>query len=376
MGLFRAMALVAIAVLLCLPLGAAAADEQIVPRNIQRIGADVAELPFDREAGTDIDVAIIDGGIDDQHADLNVVDGVNCSPPNAGKMKGFTPPEGDSPYRDYEGHGTMVAGIIGAEDNGFGVVGVAPGARLYAVKIFNEEGETSDKAITCALQWVLAHGDTIDVVNMSMGALVTDPDAFKLVDTADGKVPAVDDQPMGRLITQVLARGIPVVAAAGNDPFELRNHRPAGQKGVISVSWFTDTDGQPGGVGSPPVVDSPCWMDANDDQFFRNVIHRPDGPDTVVDSSSYGEGITIAAPGTCVLSTAPGGGLKYGSGTSFAAPEVTGTVALYLVCHPDASVAEVTHWLIDSAEPQPETFHDPDPFHEGILNARKVCIGV
>jgi subtilisin family serine protease len=67
----------------------------------------------------------------------------------------------------FRGHATHVAGTIGAIDNERGVVGVAPGARIWGVDVFDQEGFTTLEALLCAADWVIAHADTIEVVNMS-----------------------------------------------------------------------------------------------------------------------------------------------------------------------------------------------------------------
>jgi subtilisin family serine protease len=106
---------------------------QTVPTGIQRIFADTnANIDIDGtdDFRVDVDVAVIDTGVDFQHPDLNVVGGVNCA---GGSPFGQLHAGGDDDHY----HGTHVAGTIAAIDNGIGVVGVAPGARLWAVKVLN-----------------------------------------------------------------------------------------------------------------------------------------------------------------------------------------------------------------------------------------------
>ena len=81
------------------------------------------------------------------HPDLNVAGGYNCSTSDR------------AAWRDVEGHGTHVAGTVAALDNGFGVVGVAPGARVWAVKILNDDGYGLLSWYVCGLDWVLAQRD-------------------------------------------------------------------------------------------------------------------------------------------------------------------------------------------------------------------------
>ena len=138
-----------------------ASSSQILPNGIDRIDADLN--PASKIDGIDdpldVDIAIIDTGIQPDHPDLRVAGGVrflgeDCS--------------GGS-YADDHGHGTHVGGTAAAIDNDIGVVGVAPGARLWAVKVLNENGSGSLSCVIAAVDWVTANADTIEVANMSLG---------------------------------------------------------------------------------------------------------------------------------------------------------------------------------------------------------------
>jgi len=103
---------------------------------------------------------VIDTGIQLNHPDLTpVLSGKNCVNQNV-------PPDADA------GHGTHVAGTIAARDNSFGVVGVAPGASLYAVKVLDSTGHGTWSQVICGIDWVTANGPAngIRVANMSLGA--------------------------------------------------------------------------------------------------------------------------------------------------------------------------------------------------------------
>jgi subtilisin family serine protease len=89
--------------------------------------------------------------------------------------------------------------------------------------------------------------------------------------------------------------------------------------------------------------------------------------DTFATFSNFGTTVDISAPGVCITNTYPGGLHAVGSGTSFAAPLVSGAAALYLANHPGASPATVKAALLALAEPGPIP-GDPDAFHEGIVN--------
>lgn len=136
--------------------------QQTIPEGITRISADLNPL-----AGIDgiddrrvnVGIAIIDGGIDLDHQDLNVVWAVDCTGEN-GCVENTGAP-GDLTGNDVRGHGTHVAGTIGALDNGFGVVGVAPGARLAAVKVLGDDGRGTFSDVIAGIDWVAEHSDFI-----------------------------------------------------------------------------------------------------------------------------------------------------------------------------------------------------------------------
>ena len=101
------------------------------------------------------DVAVLDSGISQSTGDLNIAGGTDCT-------------GGLGPYDDGTGHGTHVAGTIGALDNTTGVVGVAPGARLWSVRVLNSSGNGSAASLVCGLDWAARRASVIDVVNMSI----------------------------------------------------------------------------------------------------------------------------------------------------------------------------------------------------------------
>ena len=305
------------------------AASQSLPTGIDRVEADQnADASIDGEPGPtlNVDVAVLDSGIDLDHPDLNVAGGHDCT--NTGS------------YDDDHAHGTHVAGTIAAKDDTAGVVGVAPGARLWAVKVLDSENRYgSSSVLICGLDWVVAQGDKIDVVNMSLGG-----------GGSDGACAA---SPLHQAIcTTVNTADIPVVVAAMNNASDAANWVPATYNEVITVSAFADFDGKPGGLATPT-----CASGEGDDEFAA--------------FSNYGADIDIAAPGRCIRSTGKGGGMALMTGTSMSAPHVTGAIALYKASHPTASVAEVRAWLLTTAaRPQssPEGFgDDPDGFHEPVL---------
>ncbi|MGW0828753.1 S8 family peptidase [Streptomyces sp. NPDC002845] len=278
------------------------ATTQSVPTGVNRVDADLSPTAAIDGADTrvDADVAVIDTGIDLSHPDLNVyrAGGKNCWLP-------FLEPF------DWNGHGTHVAGTIGALDNDTGVVGVAPGARLWPVQVLDPFGFGSTSSVICGIDHVTEHADEIDVANMSLGGDGTD----------DGNCGRTNGDAMHEAICASVAKGVTYAVAAGNSHADAGNMVPAAYDEVITVSALADFDGEPGGLSQPTCYD--------------------DQDDTFADFSNYGPDVDLIAPGVCILSTYANGGYETLSGTSMAAPHVTGGAALYRATHPTASPATV-----------------------------------
>ncbi|MEA2598432.1 MAG: in [Thermomicrobiales bacterium] len=295
---------------------------QTLPDGANRIDADYNKLAkIDGKDGpgerVNADIAILDMGIG-PHPDLNVVGGHDCT------GRGF--------LTDNGGHGTHVAGIAGALDNGSGIVGVAPGARLWSVRVLDAY-DGSWSWVICGLDWVTAHADTIEVANMSLG------EPF-------GPDPTCESSALHRAVCRTVAAGVTVVVPAGNGAVDAHHGVPAQYKEVITVSAIADSDGKPGGFG-------PATSAGLDD-------HR-------ADFSAWGAVVDIAGPGVDTYSTAPGGGFSVMNGTSFATPHVAAAAALYIAKHGRVGPAAVRAGLL--AERQ--TGHipgDPDGIDEGIVN--------
>jgi subtilisin len=260
---------------------------QSMPTGIQRIFADkntAIGINGSDDFRVDVDVAVIDTGVDFQHPDLNVVDGVNCT----GRI--FTAKcvaGGDDDHY----HGTHVAGTIGAIDNEIGVVGVAPGARIWAVKVLDSRGSGYTSWIIAGIDWVALYAATIEVANMSLGGSGFNQAEYDAIQGAVNK-------------------GVAFAVSAGNSDADAGNYSPAAFNNVLTVSALADFDGVPGGTGSPT-----C---------------RTDQDDTLADFSNWGSKVDIAAPGVCILSTYPLERGEYGtiSGTSMASPHAAGALAL------------------------------------------------
>ena len=297
-----------------------------LPTGVDRVEADAsASAGIGGDGGrVDADVAVLDTGIAN-HPDLDVAGGERCI--------------GDGGYGDGDGHGTHVAGTVGALDDGQGVVGVAPGARLWAVKVLGDDGSGSWSSVICGLDWVYANRATIDVVNMSLGGAGD-----------DGSCAA---DPLHRAICAVVDGGVPVVVAAGNDGANAAGQVPATFEEVITVSAFTDFDGAAGGNS-----EATCTSGGRDDTFAG--------------FSNFGADVDIAAPGVCIRSTLAGGGTGLMSGTSMASPHVAGALALFAADNPGASPAEGRAWLLGDAsrtQGSADGFGgDPDGSSERVLH--------
>jgi subtilisin family serine protease len=314
---------------------------QAYPTGINRIGArkSAAAKINGIDERVDSDVAIVDTGIK-RVADLNVAGGYNCSTSDR------------AAWRDVHGHGTHVAGTVGAIDNDLGVVGVAPGVRLWAVKILNDNGEGLLSWYVCGLDWIAAQRDPDDPsrprfesVNMSVAKWGKD----------DGACGTKNSDILHAAICRLVASGVTVVAAAGNDHANAASRVPASYGEVITVSALADTDGKPGGLGGNRCY---SWGSYDTDDTFANF-------------SNYGGDVDLIAPGKCIWSTVPGG-YQYMSGTSMAAPHVTGAAALLKETRPGLTPSEVKEALQYLGTTDWKLWTDPDSVHEKLLNVSKL----
>ena len=322
-------------------------DAQIVPTGVQRVGrAGLAEFGFDGgDRRVDVDIAILDTGVS-PHPDLNVVGGYDCTGSRIS-------------WSDGHGHGTHVAGTAAALDNGIGVVGVAPGARIWSVKVLGSNAVGKASWVVCGLDWLLGQRTSggsqplFEVANMSLRfAAETRP-------TDDGKCGWRLRDVMHRAICRVVDAGTAVVVAAGNDSRNARRYRPAAYREVITVSALSDFDGKAGALGSP--ADS-CPAGSG---FDRD--------DVLAEFSNYGRPIDIMAPGKCIWSTNKGGGYKAMSGTSMATPHVSGAVALYRATFPSLTIAQVRTALLSCGTFDWRLKSDEDRFPEPLLHVGRFC---
>lgn len=302
-------------------------DAQTLPTGIDRIDGELSSTVSGNGSGTvDVDVAVIDTGVDLNHPDLNVytAGAKNCSTGNSAN--------------DGNGHGTHVSGTIGALDNSIGVVGVAPGARIWPVRVLNKNGSGSTASVVCGIDYVTAHASEIEVANMSLGGTGSD----------DGNCGITNNDTMHRAICNSVAAGVTYAVAAGNESDNAANHVPAAYDEVITVSALADFNGLPGG-GAPATC-------------------RADVDDTFADFSNFGADVDLIAPGVCILSTWKGSTYNTISGTSMATPHVAGGAALYKSTHGTATPAAVKAALQNAGTLNWNTATDPDGTHEKLLN--------
>jgi subtilisin len=402
----KLIAILAMVAVLSPPVIALSAD-QTVPNGVQRIGAAGENLDYSA-----INVAVIDTGVDLANPDINVGGGFDAVRPvpmefgvGGEEVEVTLPalsadwsvlgnPEATG-YDDGVGHGTHVSGIIGASDNAVGVVGVAPGASIWSVRVLGGAGGGSLLDIVAGLDWVYDNRDIIDVVNMSLGADLDVPvidvlqgckalyDNGPLTDEQLADLPVDEDgrmrDPLHEAICRVVNVGIPVVVAAGNGNGDVSTVIPAAYGEVFTVSNMVDSDGDEGGLGG--ILNDPTAYPYGgmDDTLFSAANHTIDQQA----GSFSGVGVDFAAPGTYVLSTVPGGWAKL-TGTSMASPHVAGAVARYIgdiyggnlgayrATRNRGTVGEIYKALKAAAEPQTEGFRDVDDYAEPIIRVMTV----
>ena len=309
-------------------------------RRVHASGGDTSAKP-----DVDMDVAVIDTGIGPvggpvgDAAELDVVGGTDCRTSHNGDIS------------DGHGHGTHVAGTIGARDNGAGVVGVAPGARLWAVRVFDSSGRGTTSSVICGIdwvtQWLVQHPGRPMVANMSLRGY----DEYGGSTGCDANAHDPRD-PEHQAICTATAGGAVFVVAAGNEHDDTDNYIPARYDEVITVAAISDFDGVPGSFSVQSAV-SGCTPPAGTEK-----------DDTFARYSNFGTAVDIVAPGTCIRSLAPGTGSSVRtavmSGTSMATPHVTGAVALYLAAHPGADADSVRRQVIASGTLDWSWGTDPD----------------
>ena len=235
--------------------GSTGSASETTPWGIARVGGG--------QTGATGRAFVIDSGVDLDHPDLNV---------NTGMSRSFTREKNAD---DGNGHGTHVAGTIAAiANNNIGVVGVAAGAEIVAVKVLTRSGSGSNSGVIAGVDYVAQVGRAGDIANMSLGGGVS-----TVLDNA---------------VINAAAGGVKFILAAGNESDDADNHSPARANGpnVFTVSSFAQGDN---------------WSS------FSNFGNPP---------------VDYAEPGSSIYSTYKGGGYATLSGTSMAAPHLAGLLLL------------------------------------------------
>jgi subtilisin family serine protease len=278
--------------------------------------------------GADITVAIIDSGIDLGHPDLapnlwtnpgeiagnSVDDDANGY---VDDVHGYDFVDNDGTPQDANGHGTHVAGIVGARGgNGIGGAGVTWQARLMAIRVLDGQARGTTSAVAAGIRYAVDNGARI--VNLSLAGPTSTPDLEDAVRYAR-------------------AHGVLIVVAVGNDGADLTSSPtyPAayGEDNVLGIAATTSD----GGLSSV---------------------------------SDYGPGADVSAPGEQILSTALGGGYEWRTGTSMAAPEAAGALVLLAAARPDLDGNRLRDALLAGAR------HTGLPVSAGALDVGAALHGV
>jgi subtilisin family serine protease len=274
------------------PDGEMHAIAQTLPWGINKIGADLSSTLAGNGSGavTGVNAYVIDTGIA-SHSDLNVVRHVNF----AGGQN-----------TDCQGHGTHVAGTVGARDNTSYVVGVAPGVRLTGVKVLGCSGSGSTSGVIAGVDWVTANAVKPAAANMSLGG---------------GASTALDNA-----VRNSASRGVFYALAAGNSGANACNSSPARAGAGTNNGILT--------------------------------VAATDSLDREASWSNYGSCVDIWAPGVSILSTSRSGGTTTMSGTSMASPHGAGAGALYLSRNSAASPSSVESAIKSTAQSTGRTSKD------------------
>jgi len=318
---------------------------QQVPAGILRMG--LTNFPMTRLTGQDhrinVDVAVLDSGVQLDHPDLNVYLPGSAS---------FA--DSSANGSDWNGHGTHVAGIFGALDNDIGVVGVAPGIRLWSVQIIgpNEHGLAN---VLAGVDYVAQHADQISVVNCSF--IIQAEQNYDILHEA---------------FSNLVSHGVVVVAGAGNNSNDTS----------ADLIWGNEDDNLPAALPEVMTVSAMdpnpmwrldstncVWLSTNNPAFdqiakFSNFSEIRHDPEFV---HSPGGAIDVAAPGVYILSTYKGGDYALLTGTSMSTPHVAGLVPLYIAANGRATNAEgvykIRQAIVNSSLPQVQWNPGGQPAH-------------
>lgn len=326
------------------PAPAPTAPANGLPTGVDRIDGDLSSaLSGDGAGAVSGTVAIADTGIDRMHPDLNVDttpgNSVNCLDP-ANTWNDKTP-------WDQQGHGTHVAGIVGADDDRSGIVGVAPGVRLISVRNGDAAGGSTLSAQVCSVDWVTNNAARlgIKVANASWAGLER-PDDASCATTLK-----VLHQALCRSRDAGVLWAFGVGNKAGGDDF--KGVAGAAYDEVLAVTGVADANGRPGGGGAIT-----CTSNEVDDRYYYASLY------STIDAHH-----TVAAPAVCIYSTFKGATYKVMSGTSMASPHAAGVAMLCIAsgecAHADPlggpSVAFTPQEIITKLRADAEAYNRANP---------------
>lgn len=274
-----------------------APSSQVVPWGVNQVGAFMSSYTPGRTQ-----VYVLDSGVSESN-DINLAsaaDMVGFYDQRNGEYVAYEKVPDGRESRDRLGHGTHIAGTIGAKHNNEGIIGIAPGVPIHSVRVLGKDGGTDITTLLSAIEYVMYRQNEQPnypfVVNMSLGANIGTT-TYNALDEA---------------IANAIEAGIVFVLAAGNEGVDAANISPAHVTEAITVG-----------------------------AFGRNMQFSP--------FSNYGPAVDLLAPGEDILSLAhtysETGYLMLSNGTSHATPHVTGLVIRYLEAHPKATPAEVQQAL-------------------------------
>ncbi|MCD1260078.1 S8 family serine peptidase [Paenibacillus athensensis] len=240
--------------------------------------------------GSGIKIALIDSGVSSNHPDLHIAGGTSFL---------------GSSYEDDQGHGTQIAGIINGQLNGFGIKGLAPDAELYAIKVFDSQGNGSYSDIIAAIDWAI--DNHMQIINMSFGG-------------------QINSEALQNALKEAQNAGILVFAAAGNDGAE-RIDFPAQYPTAVAVG-------------------------ALDENLTRSSF------------SNFGDKLELVAPGQNIYTTSLNGAYRSVSGTSFATAFAVASAADVWSSHLEWTAQQVRLSLLNSAE----SLGEKKDFGYGVIN--------
>ncbi|MEM8486680.1 MAG: S8 family serine peptidase [Bacteroidota bacterium] len=277
-------------------------SSQMLPWGVAQVGGSL-----DSWENSNVQVFVLDSGVSES-SEINLVssvDFVGFYDSRSGTYQSYEKLPDNKKIKDKIGHGSPIAGTIGARNNDEGIRGVAPGIGINSVKVLGKDGGTDVTTLLLAIDYIMYQQSLNPkfryVVNMSLGGDIGTT-AYNAVDEA---------------VANAIEAGIVFVVAAGNEGMDAATISPAHVDGAITVGAY-----------------------GRDGEFSE--------------FSNYGPAIDLLAPGEDIASLSgkyeQQGSLIIASGTSHATPHVAGAAALYLAAHPNATPDEVERALVLNAQ--------------------------